>query len=76
MSTRIGAFVDPTTLPAPVPTISITRGAAGALVISYTGTLESSASVSGPYAVVAGATGGTHTPNVQQAAQQFYRASQ
>lgn len=76
VSARIGAFVDPTTLPAPVPTISVARDASGAMVITYTGTLESSGSVSGPYAPVAGATGGTHTPNVQQAAQQFYRASQ
>jgi hypothetical protein len=58
------------------PTISIARNASGTLVISYTGTLESAATATGPYSTVAGATGGSYTPNVQQTAQQFYRARQ
>ena len=58
------------------PTISVARNASGALVISYTGTLESAPSVTGPYTSVTAATGGSYTPNLQQAKQQFYRARQ
>jgi hypothetical protein len=60
------------------PTISITRNASGDVVITYTATatLESALTVNGTYAPVAGASGGTYTPNVQQVPQQFYRAKQ
>lgn len=58
------------------PTISISGSAPGALVITYTGTLESAPKVDGKYATVPGASGGTYTLNVQQASQQFYRAKQ
>lgn len=71
----IGAYVDPSTLVV-APTIAITRNASGAPVITYTGSLESSAAVGGPYVAVPGAAGGTYTPDVQQATQQFYRARQ
>jgi len=58
------------------PSISIAHNASGALVITYTGTLESAPVVSGPYAPVTAAAGGTYTPDVQQAVRQFYRAKQ
>ena len=58
------------------PTISLSRNAGGTPVITYTGTLESSSKVDGPYTAVGGASGGTFTPDVQQAVQQFYRAKQ
>ncbi len=58
------------------PTISVTRNASGAPVITYTGTLESASDASGPYNTVTGASGGTYTPDLKQAAQQFYRAKQ
>lgn len=60
------------------PAISITRNASGGLVINYsaTATLESAPTANGTYAPVAGASGGTYTPDLQQAAQQFYRAKQ
>ncbi len=58
------------------PTISISGTAPSALTITYTGTLESASAVTGPYTAVTGASGGTYTVNVRQAAQQFYRARQ
>lgn len=58
------------------PTISVSRNASGNPVITYTGTLESSATVDGTYTAVSGASGGTYTVDTQQASQQFYRASE
>lgn len=58
------------------PTIGIARNASGAPVITYAGTLESASAVNGPYTSVSGASGGTYTPDMKQAAQQFYRARQ
>jgi hypothetical protein len=57
------------------PTISAAKNATGGLVITYTGTLESSATANGPYTAVTGATS-PYTPNLATAAQQFYRARQ
>jgi hypothetical protein len=57
------------------PTISIGRNAQGQLVITYTGTLVSSATVNGTYTPVGGASGGSYTvPST--AGKQFYRAQQ
>lgn len=58
----------------PRPTISVSRNAAGAVVINYTGTLEASTTVDGTYTPVSGASGGTYTPNLQQTPRQFFRA--
>lgn len=52
------------------PGVGITRGAAG-LVITFDGTLQSAASVNGPYTDVAGSGSVTVSPS---GAQQFYRA--
>jgi hypothetical protein len=60
----------------PQPTIGVARNASGAPVITYTGTLESAAAVNGPYTTVSGASGGSYTPDVKQAVQQYYRAKQ
>jgi hypothetical protein len=58
------------------PTISVTRNASGAIVITFTGTLVSANTVNGTYDPVPGASGGTYTVDTQQAAQKFYRARQ
>lgn len=55
------------------PPVSISISPAG--VITYTGTLIGSSDAAGPYTPVAGATGGTFTPDKSAAAQKFYRAS-
>jgi hypothetical protein len=57
------------------PTISVSRNASGAWVITYTGTLVSSATANGTYTDVGGAIS-PYTVNPQQAAQQFYRSRQ
>ena len=57
------------------PTISIARNA-GALVITYTGTLVSAATVNGTYLPVAGASGGSYTVPTGGTGNQFYRAKQ
>jgi len=54
-------------------TLSIGRNASGAPVITYTGTLVSSPNLTGPYAPVSGASGGSYTVDVSTATQQFYR---
>ena len=55
------------------PVISIRRDAAGVVEITYTGTLVSATSVSGPYQPVPGAVS-PYKPNLQQTAIQFYQA--
>lgn len=61
-------------LPAATPTIGIARSGAD-VTVTYTGTLLGADAVNGPYAPVAGATGGSFkvTPTVTQ---KFYRAQQ
>jgi hypothetical protein len=56
------------------PSISVARNATGAPVITYTGTLQSSTSVAGPYSAVANATS-PFTVNPSDPAR-FYRSSQ
>jgi hypothetical protein len=55
-----------------VPTITLTR-IGNSLVITYTGTLLSSANVEGPYTPVAGATSPYTVPST--GTQRFYRTS-
>lgn len=60
----------------PLPTLLASKNASGVWIITYTGTLVSSPEVNGTYTPVAGATGGTFTPNLKANAQQFYKARQ
>jgi len=53
--------------------IAIRRDAAGVVEITYTGTLVSATSVSGPYHPVPGAVS-PYKPNLQQTVIQFYQA--
>ena len=58
--------------PGPEPTLTLTRGAGGAITLDYTGTLESSTSLTGGWSPVAGASKPhTVTPNEPM---RFYRA--
>ncbi|MBN9688895.1 MAG: hypothetical protein J0M24_01540 [Verrucomicrobia bacterium] len=65
----------PLTLAVTVPTITVTREASGDVVLTYVGTLQSSATVNGTFAPVAGATSPYRIPAGSQAGAQLYRAS-
>ncbi|MGE3309947.1 MAG: LamG-like jellyroll fold domain-containing protein [Limisphaerales bacterium] len=68
------AAAGPGNLPAPAPTLSVTRDTTG-VRITYTGTLESAPAVAGPWTAVAGASS-PWTETTSGNAQKYYRARQ
>jgi hypothetical protein len=57
------------------PTVSAGVDGTGAVVITYTGTLQGSDNAAGPFTPVAGATGGSFKPDTTNPGAKFYRSS-